>query len=99
MFSSVAASRSPASIASIARSIVGRDIARSSSAAKLLSSKLATEVAGMAVQVCGAHGTRVSSPFGRYLRDAKTYEIGGGSSEMLKNTIAKSLIRSVRPPV
>jgi alkylation response protein AidB-like acyl-CoA dehydrogenase len=72
----------------------GRDIARSSSSAKLLASKLATEVAEMAVQVCGAHGTRVSQPFGRYLRDAKTYEIGGGSSEMLKNTIAKSLIRA-----
>lgn len=72
----------------------GRDIARSSSSAKLVASKLATEVAEMAVQVCGAHGTRTSAPFGRYLRDAKTYEIGGGSSEMLKNTIAKSLIRA-----
>jgi alkylation response protein AidB-like acyl-CoA dehydrogenase len=71
----------------------GRDIARSSSSAKLIASKLATEVSEMAVQVCGAHGTRTSAPFSRYLRDAKTYEIGGGSSEMLKNTIAKSLIR------
>ncbi|BBY88535.1 acyl-CoA dehydrogenase family protein [Mycolicibacterium tokaiense] len=70
----------------------GRDIARSSSEAKLFASSVATEVAEMAVQVCGAHGTRTSSPFGRYLRDAKTYEIAGGSSEILKNTIAKSLI-------
>ena len=29
-----------------------------------------------------------SAPFGRYLRDAKAYEIAGGSSEILKNTIA-----------
>lgn len=70
----------------------GRDIARISSEAKLFASRVATDVAEMAVQVCGAHGTRTSSPFGRYLRDAKTYEIAGGSSEILKNTIAKSLV-------
>lgn len=75
----------------------GRDIARSSSSAKLLAARLATSIAGMAVQVCGARGTRTSAPFGRYLRDAKTYEVAGGSNEVLKNTIAKALIRAVRP--
>jgi alkylation response protein AidB-like acyl-CoA dehydrogenase len=72
----------------------GLNIARSSSAAKLLASRLATKVASIAVQVCGAHGVRDSQPFGRYLRDAKAYEIAGGSSEVLKNTIAKALIAS-----
>jgi alkylation response protein AidB-like acyl-CoA dehydrogenase len=71
----------------------GRDIARSSSEAKLLASRVATEAASMAVQVCGARGTMESAPFGRYLRDAKAYEVAGGSSEILKNTIAKSLIK------
>jgi alkylation response protein AidB-like acyl-CoA dehydrogenase len=37
-----------------------------------------------------------SAPFGRYLRDAKAYEIAGGSSEVLKNTIGKSLLRTIR---
>lgn len=69
----------------------GHDIARSTSEAKLLSCQVATEVAAMAVQVCGARGTMESAPFGRYLRDAKAYEIAGGSSEVLKNTIAKSV--------
>ncbi|MFN3496500.1 MAG: acyl-CoA dehydrogenase family protein [Hydrogenophaga sp.] len=50
----------------------------------------------MAVQVCGAHGTMVNSPFGRYLRDAKTYEIAGGSTEILKNTIGKYLMRGAK---
>jgi alkylation response protein AidB-like acyl-CoA dehydrogenase len=68
------------------------EVARESSNAKLIASKLATDVASMAVQVCGAHGTRVSAPLERYLRDAKAYEIAGGSSEILKNTIAKSLL-------
>ena len=74
----------------------GHDIARASSTAKLLASELATKAAARAVQVCGAHGVRDTAPFGRYLRDAKAYEIAGGSSEMLRNTIAKSLIAAVR---
>jgi alkylation response protein AidB-like acyl-CoA dehydrogenase len=72
----------------------GRDHQRSSSAAKLLASATATKVASMAVQVCGARGTMESAPFGRYLRDAKAYEVAGGASEILKNTITKTLIRS-----
>jgi alkylation response protein AidB-like acyl-CoA dehydrogenase len=71
------------------------EIDRHSSAAKLKASGVATEVAAKAVQICGAWGTAVNTPFGRYLRDAKTYEIGGGSSEILKNTLAKYLVRMV----
>ena len=76
----------------------GGDFQRSSSAAKLLASMLATKVASMAVQVCGAHGTQETSPYGRYFRDAKTYEVAGGSAEILKNTIAKSLLRAAATP-
>jgi alkylation response protein AidB-like acyl-CoA dehydrogenase len=69
----------------------GYDVVRSSSAAKLVASRLATRAAEMAVQVCGAHGVRMTSPYGRYLRDAKAYEVAGGSSEVLKNSIGKAL--------
>jgi alkylation response protein AidB-like acyl-CoA dehydrogenase len=48
----------------------------------------------MAVQVCGAHGTQETSSYGRYFRDAKTYEVAGGSVEILKNTIAKSFLKA-----
>jgi alkylation response protein AidB-like acyl-CoA dehydrogenase len=71
-------------------------IARYSSEAKLMASRVATEVASRAVQICGAYGVMESAPFGRYLRDAKAYEIAGGSSEILKNTIAKRL-RDLHP--
>jgi alkylation response protein AidB-like acyl-CoA dehydrogenase len=71
------------------------DYVRSSSAAKYVAARLATKVAGMAVQVCGAHGTQVAAPFGRYLRDAKAYEVGGGSGEILKNTIAKQIVKKL----
>jgi len=71
-------------------------IARFSSEAKLMASRVATETASRAVQICGAYGVMESAPFGRYLRDAKAYEIAGGSSEILKNTIAKRL-RDLHP--
>jgi len=69
------------------------DIARYSSEAKLKACAVATEVAAKAVQICGAYGVTENAPFGRYLRDAKAYEIAGGSGEVLKNTIAKYLLR------
>lgn len=71
------------------------NVMRYGSEAKLFASRVATEVAARAVQICGAYGTMTNAPFGRYLRDAKTYEIGGGSSEILKNTIAKVLLKSL----
>lgn len=70
----------------------GVDIARYGSEAKLMASTMATEVASKAVGICGVYGVTVNSPFGRYLRDAKAYEVGGGSVEILKNTIAKYLL-------
>ena len=71
----------------------GGAIDRLSSEAKLLAGALATDVASTAIQICGAYGVMENSPYGRYLRDAKAYEIAGGSSEILKNTIAKALGR------
>ena len=70
------------------------NVMRYASEAKLVASRVATAVASQAVQIGGAYGTMVNSPFGRYLRDAKTYEIGGGSSEILKNTIGKVLLKN-----
>lgn len=69
------------------------DVIRYASAAKLIASEVATDVAAKAVQICGAYGTMVNAPFGRFLRDAKTYEIGGGSSEVLKNGLAKRILK------
>lgn len=70
-----------------------RDIERHSSEAKLMCCTVANSVTAKAIQVCGAYGTMVNSPFNRYWRDAKTFEIGGGSMEVLKNTIGRYLGR------
>lgn len=69
-----------------------REIARYASEAKLAASRVATRAAERAIQVCGAYGVTEKAPFGRYLRDAKAYEIAGGSSEILKNTVGKHLL-------
>jgi alkylation response protein AidB-like acyl-CoA dehydrogenase len=69
------------------------DVERYGSAAKLIATTMATKVASHAVQVCGAYGVQETTSFGRYLRDAKAYEIAGGSSEVLKNTIGKYLMK------
>jgi acyl-CoA dehydrogenase len=73
----------------------GIDTARFGSEAKLMASILATEVASTAVRICGVHGVSMNSPFGRYLRDAQSYEVAGGSVEILRNTIGKYLAREV----
>jgi alkylation response protein AidB-like acyl-CoA dehydrogenase len=74
----------------------GEETERYGSEAKLIASKVGTQVASLAVQICGAYGTMESAPFGRFLRDAKAYEIAGGSTEILRNTIGKYLLRGVQ---
>jgi len=67
-------------------------MARWGSEAKLKAGTVATAVATQAAQICGAYGIMENAPFGRYLRDAKAYEVAGGSNEILKNTIVKFLL-------
>lgn len=67
------------------------DITRYPSEAKLFAAKAATDIASLCIQVCGAYGVMENAPYGRYLRDAKAYEIAGGSAETLKNTIGKAI--------
>jgi len=74
------------------------DIQRWSSSAKLVATRTAVDAALQAIQICGVRGCVETAPFGRYLRDAKMYEIAGGSSEILKNTLAEYLVESVDGP-
>ena len=75
----------------------GFETERYGSEAKLKAAAVATQVASQAVQICGAYGTMETAPFGRYLRDAKAYEIAGGSAEILRNTIGKYLLAHLGP--
>lgn len=63
--------------------------------AKLRACRTATEVALQAMQICRAYGTPNNTPFAAYLRDAETHEIGAGSAVIMKNTVAKHIIREI----
>lgn len=59
----------------------------------LFASESATKLALDAVQLLGGNGYINDFPVGRILRDAKLYEIGGGTNEIRRNIIGKELFK------
>ncbi len=57
----------------------------------LYAAERATQVALDAIQVLGGNGYTNDYPLGRLLRDAKLYEIGGGTSEIRRMLIGREL--------
>lgn len=70
------------------------ELERHTTLAKHVACRTATSVALNAMQICGGYGASENTPFSRYIRDAKTYELGAGSSEIMKNTIAKYILKN-----
>ncbi|CAG9318883.1 unnamed protein product [Blepharisma stoltei] len=58
----------------------------------LFNAEQGTQMALQAIQVLGGYGYINECPLGRILRDAKLYEIGGGTSEIRRTIIAKALM-------
>lgn len=65
--------------------------ALSASLAKLAASDMVTRVTSKAVQIHGGYGYVTDYPVERYYRDARLYAIGGGTSEIQKEIIARQL--------
>ena len=59
------------------------------SMAKLFASAVAVEVTGEAMQLMGGHGLLKLHPIERMYREAKLFEIGDGTSEMLKILVSR----------
>ncbi len=59
---------------------------------KLLSTKIADQVIYDALQMLGGYGYMEEYPMARLLRDSRLGPIGGGTSEILKEIIAKMVI-------
>ena len=68
-------------------------ITKEAAIVKLLLSKLAVRAADEAIQVLGGYGYMTEYRVERFYRDAKLYEIGGGTSEIQKLVIAKEIAR------
>ena len=61
--------------------------------AKLFASEVSSFVTNKAIQIHGGYGYTKDYPLERYLRDAKVTEIYEGTSEMMRMTIARQLLR------
>lgn len=88
----VALTSSRAYLYSVAMACDKGEISRKDSAAVILyTSEKATWVALQAIQVLGGNGYINEFPTGRFLRDAKLYEIGAGTSEIRRMLIGREL--------
>lgn len=67
----------------------GRDALREITEAKLFASETYVSVAGKGVQIMGAYGLSNEYEMERYFRDARSSTIAAGTSETLKNLIAR----------
>jgi hypothetical protein len=70
----------------------GGYVVKEASMSKLLSTKMADEVIYEALQLLGGYGYMEEYPMARLLRDSRLGPIGGGTSEILKEIIAKMII-------
>ena len=70
----------------------GAYVVKEASMSKLLSTKMADEVIYDALQLLGGYGNMEEYPLARLSRDSRLGPIGGGTSEILKEIIAKIVI-------
>ena len=70
----------------------GQPFSRAASEAKLYAAEAAMRATSKAIQIHGGYGYIKDYPVERYFRDAKLCEIGEGTSEVQRRTIAKELL-------
>jgi hypothetical protein len=67
-------------------------VVKEASMSKLISTRVADEVANECLQLLGGYGYIEEYPLARNLRDSRLGPIGGGTSEILREIIAKMVI-------
>lgn len=72
------------------------DAPTAASMAKLFASDVCTEVTQQAVQFLGGHGLTKDHPVERFYRETKLFQIGDGSSEMLRLLVSRHLNRQAQ---
>ncbi len=75
------------------KKIRGEDYIKDAAQAKLYASEISREVANEAIQIHGGYGYTKDFDVERYYRDAKLNEIYEGTSEILRNTIARRMLK------
>ncbi len=72
---------------------LGKDVTKEASMSKAFASKMAVEIASEAVQIHGGNGYTDMYSVERYMRDAKFFQIGGGTSEIQNLVIAREELK------
>ncbi|GAA4539818.1 hypothetical protein GCM10023175_11740 [Pseudonocardia xishanensis] len=72
----------------------GGDPALATSLAKMVAVDAAERATSDAFALVGSHGCYTDTDFGQLLADVKVYRIGGGSVEVMRNYIARRVLRS-----
>ena len=70
----------------------GDYVVKEASMSKLMATKIADEVIYQCLQLLGGYGYMEDYPMARLLRDSRLGPIGGGTSEILREIIAKMII-------
>ena len=70
----------------------GRECAKEVSMAKLFASETAIQIGYDAVQLHGGYGYMRETPVERFARDYRVWTIAAGSSEVMRDIIARHLI-------
>ena len=70
----------------------GEYVVKEATMSKLVSTRIADEVANGCLQMLGGYGYMEDYPMARLLRDSRLGPIGGGTSEILREIIAKMII-------
>ena len=70
----------------------GEYVVKEATMSKLVSTRVADEVANGCLQMLGGYGYMEDYPMARLLRDSRLGPIGGGTSEILREIIAKMII-------
>jgi isovaleryl-CoA dehydrogenase len=74
----------------------GQTARKDAAGAILFAAEKATKIALDAIQLLGGNGYINDYPTGRFLRDAKLYEIGAGTSEIRRMLIGRELFEETR---
>lgn len=71
----------------------GKDVRHKSAMVKVFTSDMVCRAADMALQIHGGMGYTKELPIERFYRDVRLIKIAGGSSEILRRTIARNILK------
>jgi alkylation response protein AidB-like acyl-CoA dehydrogenase len=86
-----------AALHELAREVVaGRADPTAAAAVKVFASEAWVRACDHGMQVFGGLGYTYDAPMQRHFRDSRLYLVGGGSSEVMRNLVARAELRSRR---